>query len=140
MSRQFFSRRCVFPLNELRISGPLQGSIIMLWLSHHLSGAAADAGTPWWVHVLFGYAILAFVVPWLVGGFVDGEWSLRMSIVLGVIGALPMWVASRWLSTTPHSIMMDACRVIIALWVIHLAVATFLQLRTIRRQRAGGPS
>ena len=90
--------RCVFPLNELRISGALQGAFIALAAGFALRNVPATATAAWWPYALFGYGFVAAVFPWLLGGYLEGEFRPALSLVLGVLVALPFWVAARWLA------------------------------------------
>ncbi len=82
-----------------------------------------------WPYVLFGYGVLATIVPWTVGGFVEGEFGIRSSLLLGVFFALPLWVSARWLETTPYHLIGLGCWVLVALWIVHLLVSVFASLR-----------
>ena len=132
------SWRCVFPRNELRNSGLIQASIIALAAGSHLRHVAATGHASWWPYALFGYGFLAALMPWIAvgGGFVDGEFHPAFSLVLGVIFALPQWVAARWLAPTPYHLISIGCRAMVALWGVHLLVSIgWLVGRARRREK-----
>ena len=81
------------------------------------------AETKWWAWLLFGWAVIASVLPWLIGGVDDFEVSLPMSAILGVVFAGPMWLATRWLAPTPYSTMSRGFWLLLCLWGLHALIA-----------------
>ena len=59
-------------------------------------------------------------MPWLIPG---GEYQPRMSLVLGVICALPFWLATRWLAHSPYHALATGCWVIVGLWGLHSLIS-----------------
>jgi hypothetical protein len=97
-------------------------------VGHHLRNVPATGHTLWWPYVLFGYAFMVPLLTWiglglLGSGFVDGEIHPAASLLFGVIFALPMWTAARWLAPTPYHVIVIGCWVMVGLWGVHLVVS-----------------
>src|SRR5205085_11056491 len=101
----------------------LQAGLIALGVSYRLRHVPGSAATLWWPYFLFAYAFMAVIVPWLAGCFVSGEFRLPTSAIYGVVLALPVWTASRWLKPTPYQVLYHGCRIMVVLWCVHLIVA-----------------
>lgn len=97
--------------------------MIALAVGFALRNVPATAHAAGWPYALFGYALLATVAPWLLGGVEEDEFQLRVSLVLGLLFALPFWLASRWLAHTPYHAIATYSRVMVALWGVHLLVS-----------------
>ena len=82
-----------------------------------------------WPYILFGYGNLAAILPWTLGGFVEGELGIRSSLLLGVFFALPLWVSAGWLDATPYHLISLGCWALFALWILHLLVSIVASLR-----------
>jgi hypothetical protein len=117
------------PRNELRVSGLLQAAIIVLIVGWRFRHAAPTAPQPVWPYFLTGYAFLAATVPWLSGGIDRDEFSPRLSILLGVLFALPMAVAGHWLISSPYRALGWGCWLLAAAWAVHLLISIGLRFR-----------
>ena len=67
---------------------------------------------------------MAAVVPWVAGGFIDGEFHPLISVILGVFFALPFWKAAQWLASTPYHLIYLGCWTMVGLWALHLLIST----------------
>jgi len=108
------------------MSGLVQASMILLVLGYRFRNATESQPTTWWAYALFAYACGAVVFPWLTGGVLREELSVVYSLILGVVFALPMWVASRWLADSPYQIVATVARISVWLWVLHAVIAVSL--------------
>lgn len=111
----------------------MQASFIALGVGFHLRNVTVPAPEAWWPYLLFGYAGLAIVVPWLQGCYGEDELRPRYSLFLGVIFALPFWLAARWLADSPYRAIVVGCEIMVALWGMHLLLSLSLWLRDRRR-------
>ena len=101
----------------------------MLILGGLFHGAPATAPAKLWPYFLFGYAVLATVLPWLLGCFSEGEFDLPHSLILGILFARPVGLAARWLSHSPYRLISFGCWAMVGLWGIHLLVVIGVRLR-----------
>ncbi len=92
-------------------------------LGGHFHHTPAAAPVLWWPYLLFGYAVMAVLVPWSIAGFYEGEFSAINSLVIGVIFALPNVLAARWLSHSPYRPISVGCWVLAGLWCAHLVAS-----------------
>ena len=123
------SRRCAFPLNELRFSSALQAAIIAVVLASKFAGVPQGADTRLWPYLLTGYAVLASTVPWLVGCFVEGEFGLRLSAVLGMFFALPLAASAHFLAPGAYHALAIVFWTLAALWPVHLLLSCIATVR-----------
>ena len=77
-----------------------------------------------WPYLLFAYAFVGTVLPWVIPG---GEFHPRASVVLGIICALPFWLAAHWLAQTPYHAIMIGCWVMVGLWGLHFLLSLLLR-------------
>ena len=105
------------------MSAGLQAGLIALVGGYLLSDVPATAEAAWWPYFLFGYGFLAAVVPWLTGGFLEGEFGPVSTSIFGVIVALPFWLAASWLADTPYPALATGSWIMVALWSVHLLVS-----------------
>jgi Zn-dependent protease with chaperone function len=108
------------------MSGLLQASVIALALGFHFRNTPSSQPTSWWAYALFVYALLAVVIPWMSGGVTRNELNVLFSFVLGVVFALPMWAASRWLADSPYQLVATVMRILVWLWLAHLSLSVVL--------------
>jgi len=78
------------------------------------------------------------VVPWLIALYVEHEFHPAMSLVLGVIFALPFWTAARWLADSPYRSLVTGCWLMVALWALHLLISIVMRLRAGHRAPRAG--
>lgn len=95
----------------------------------HFRHVPAGAPAHVWPYLLFSYGALAAVLPWTLGNFYEDEFRFAPSLVLGVLYALPLALAARWLSSTPYPWIGRAYRVLASLWFLHLAVSAASSFR-----------
>ena len=119
-------RRWAFPRNELRSSGLIQASLISFILGFAFRHVPAIAPTHWWAYALTAYAAGASVFPWLLGGIEREEFSLRLSVALGIVYALPCAVAAAWLRPTPYHALAFIDQLFVGLWLVHFLIAIVL--------------
>ena len=105
----------------------LQGAVIALFIGYRFRHALATDPAPLWPWVLGCYGALASTLPWTLGGVERGDFEVPKSIALGVIFALPMFVASRWLGESPYHRLGTAYLMLSGLWVLHLLAAVGLR-------------
>jgi hypothetical protein len=98
-------------------------------LHDHPSGTDARL----WPYFLAAYAGLASTVPWLSGGFSEGELALKYSAFLGAIFALPVGLSAAALSQSAYRAIAVEFAVLVALWGIHFLLSLGF---AIRKQRA----
>jgi hypothetical protein len=105
------------------MSSLFMAAIIALASAYFLRNVSADGPVPWWPYFAFAWAFVSVAVPWGIGvdaGFLPEEFHPGMSLMFGVIFALPFWQASRWLAHTPYHLFVFECRFMIGLWGIHV--------------------
>ena len=105
------------------MSSGLVAGLIAGFGGYYLRDVPGTAETAWWPYFLFGYAFLTTVAVWLTGGFLEEEFWLRSTLILGVVYALPFWLAANWLAETPYHVLAISCWIMVALWGVHLLVS-----------------
>jgi hypothetical protein len=91
-----------------------------------LPGHAEARTWPYW---LAAYAGLASTVPWVSGGFLEGEFGLKYSALLAGIYALPVGVAAARLSDSRYPLLALEFAVLLGLWIVHLLVSLGFAVR-----------
>src|SRR4051812_40079520 len=128
-----FAARCAF-LNELKTSGPLQAAIIVVTLGLLFRHTPPETPPAIWPFLLFAYAVLAALLPWVIaisGGLVlDDDLSLHMAVVLAVLVALPMWLAARWLTSTPYHALSIGCWLLIGMYGLYVIAVIAHMIRS----------
>lgn len=95
----------------------------------------APADAAWWPYVPFAYAFMAAVAPWLTGCFLEAEFRIGYSVLLGILGALPFGIAARWLADSPYRAIVVGCWIVVALWALHLLLSLGSLLIGLRKGR-----
>jgi hypothetical protein len=85
---------------------------------------ARDAST--WPYVAAGWAVMASVFPWIVGGFLREEFGLRASALLGIFFALPVGYSAMLLADSPYETIALAFWALVAWWGVHACVSLVL--------------
>ncbi len=111
------------PCGELRISSMLQAGVCALFLGIWFRNEAAGAQASWWPYALATYAALASVAPWLTGDLGRSDFTLRLSLVIGLLFALPVGVGGFLLAGSPYSIIGVGCWILVAAWGVHLLIS-----------------
>jgi len=106
----------------------VQAAAIALFLGYFLKDTPAGADTKLWPYLLAGWGVLASVMPWFLGHFVDDDFTLRQSVWVAVIFALPLAVGARWLDGTPYHAISVGCWVLVALAGVHMLVSLGVRL------------
>ena len=76
-----------------------------------------------WPYAAAVYAALASVVPWLGGGYYEGEFAVGRSLALGVFFALPMSASAYWLLPSAYHTIGVGGLALAAAWGVHLLVS-----------------
>lgn len=111
------------PRNELRISGLLQAAIIALIIASSFSSSPASEPQVMWPYYVSAYAVLAVITPWFIGGIGKDEFSLSLSVLLGIVFALPLGVSAYWLYPSPYWLISMGYWLLVAAWSVHLVIA-----------------
>ena len=107
----------------------MQAAIIAVVIASLFHAQPPGAHTRLWPWLLAGYAVLACTVPWLVGCFVEGEFGLRLSAVLGVFFALPMAASAWYLQPGAYHGVAMVFWGLAALWPVHFLLSCVAAMR-----------
>jgi hypothetical protein len=115
------------------MSSCLVAGLIAGFGGYYLRDVPGTAETAWWPYALFGYAFITIAAVWLTGGFLEEEFWLRSTLILGVVFALPFWLAANWLADTPYHALAIGSWIMVGLWGVHLLVSLGAWVKTALR-------
>lgn len=106
----------------------VQAAVIALVLGYMFKDTPAGADAKLWPYLLAGWGLLASALPWLLGHFVDDDFSLLQSLWVAIFFALPLTAGAHWLAGTPYHAISVGCWVLITLAGVQLLVAIGIRL------------